>query len=136
MKPDRGNALDLAILLLALSIVGALIVHVTHPSPLRRILVDEAERHPLLVTVSSPDTFLASRLHPGDAQRREKGSPGIELLSFSVEKDRLEARFRVQARKWRGWWQYGDLEIMVGERFEFFTKSCKFIGTVTDVHPE
>ena len=136
MKKGRWNALDLAVLLLFLAILGALIIHVTHPSPLRRTLVDEAERSPLLVDISCKDTFLVTHMKEGDVQMLEKGTPGMELVSFSVNEESLVARFRVQARKWRDWWQYGDLEILVGERFEFFSRKYKLIGTITDVHPE
>ncbi len=136
MKPGRWNALDLAILLLALSILGALVIHVTHTSPLRRTVLHEAERSPLIVDVSCQDTFLVKHMKEGDTQMLEKETPGIELVSFAENKDGLQVRFRVQARKWRGWWQYGDLEILMGERFEFFTLTYKLIGTITDVHPE
>jgi len=135
MKQGRWNALDIAFLLLTLSILGALILHVTHPSPLRRTLTQDAERIPLTISVSCPEGFLEKHIKEGDLQMLEKGTPGIELLSFQKEEGALLVRFRVYARKWKEWRQYGNFEILPGEKFEFYTKTYKLIGTITHVDP-
>ena len=136
MKQGRWNALDIAFLLLTLSILGALLLHVTHPAPLRRTLTQDAERIPLTISVSCTEDFLDEHMKEGDVQMLEKGTPGIELISFQKEKGTLLVRFRVYARKWKEWWQYGSMEILPGEKFEFFTKTYKLIGTITHVDPK
>ncbi len=136
MKPSRWNALDIALLLLTLSLLGALLVHALIPSPLRQALTQEAERVPLFIQVSCSDPFLSKHMKLGDTQMLEKGTPGIELLSFEQSDNNLIVQFRVYARKWREWWQYGDFEILPGERFEFFTRRYKLIGTITHVDPK
>lgn len=131
----RVNLTDLALLLLSLSVFAALVVHVVVPSPLRRAVVDEAERRPVEVDVQSDSLFLADLMTPGDAQRMAQGAAGIELLEFRAESGKLHARFRVQARKWRGFLQYGEITLLPGERFEFFAERYKLIGTITHVRP-
>ncbi|MBI2898605.1 MAG: hypothetical protein HYY17_00300 [Planctomycetes bacterium] len=129
------NLVDLALLLLSLAVAAALVIHVAVPSPLRRAVVDEAERRPVEVEVRSDSTFLAGVMTPGDAQTMAHGTPGIELLEYRLEGGKIVARFRVQARKWRGRLQYGESTLVPGETFEFLADRYKLVGTITHVAP-
>lgn len=49
----RGfNLLDFALLLLGLSILAAILVHLFLPSPLRRAVLDEAVRTPVILDIA------------------------------------------------------------------------------------
>ncbi len=132
-SPNRVNLVDLALLLLALSVAAALVIHVVVPSPLRRAVLDEADRRPVEIVAQSDAVFLARLMTPGDTQG--PGQIRIELLDFRIEEGRLQARFRVPARTWRGHLQYGETTLAVGERFEFHSGGYKFVGTIVHVAP-
>ena len=131
----RLNLVDAALLVLFLGIIGALAVHVFVKNPLRRAVVDEAERVPVEIEVVSRETFLTTHMTVGDAQRMPDGRPGVELLAFEIERDQLVARLRVHARRWREALQYGNFSIVPGERFEFAGPKYKLIGAIRHVRP-
>lgn len=130
---SRINLVDFGLLLLALSVFAALVVHVVVPSPLRRAVVDEAERFPVEIVVQSDATFLADRMTPGDAQVLAHGEKGIELLAVEVKDGKIRARFRVRARKWRGFVQYGDSTLVPGAPFDFYADRYQYSGIIVDV---
>lgn len=126
----KVNLADLALLLLGLSVLAALVVHVVVPSPLRRAVVDEAERVPVEIVVRSE--YLPKDMTPGHAQRLQHGETGVELLAIDVKDGRVFARFRVNARKWRGFLQYGETTLTEGATFDFYGPGYQYSGVIVD----
>ena len=126
------NLLDLAAGLIFLALFAAFLVQLFVPNALRQSVLDEATRPTVKVVAESDALSLRDRMHPGDRQLGEHDRVEAELLSFEIL-GKLQAKWKLRAREWRGWLQFGESVLKPGEQLHVTTPGYNFIGTIVEV---
>ena len=126
------NLLDLAAGLILLALFAAFLVQLFVPNALRQNVLDEASRPTIKVVAEANALFLRDRMHPGDRQLGEHDRVEAELISFELS-EKLTAVWKLRAREWRGWLQFGESVLKPGEQLHVATPGYHFIGTIVEV---